>query len=119
MLKSNFKNKHNFEDRLKESTKILDLHPGRVPIICERSASASNDCPNIDKNKFLVPRDFSLGEFMYIIRKRLRIPPEKAIFLFINDNIVPASLTLSSIYEVNKNADGFLYINYSYENTFG
>ena len=29
-------------------------------------------------------RHFTVAQFMYIIRKRIQLPPEKAMFLFVN-----------------------------------
>lgn len=36
-----------------------------------------------------MPADLSVGQFIYVIRKRIRLPPEKAIFIFINNYIPP------------------------------
>lgn len=60
-----------------------------------------------------------MGQFIYVIRKRIKLPPERAIFLFV-DNMIPSTSSLMSVvYEVQKDEDGFLYITYSGENTFG
>jgi GABA(A) receptor-associated protein len=56
---------------------------------------------------------------MYVIRKGLKMPAEQAIYLFINGSIPPASSRISSLYDIHKDRDKFLYINYSFENTFG
>ena len=81
---------------------------------------ASPDVPQIDKHKFLVPSDLSIGQFQYVIRKRLNIEPHKALFLFV-DNCVPSTSTLiSTIYEESKDSNTlFLFVTYSMENTFG
>ncbi len=42
---------------------------------------------DIDKRKFLVPNDITIAQFMWIIRKRIQLSPEKAIFLFVNKTI--------------------------------
>ena len=45
---------------------------------------------------------------------------EKSIYLFINDKIMPTtSALLGVIYEKHKHEDGFLYISYGGESTFG
>ena len=125
----NFKHTHNFNDsfkqthpfthRLNESTRIMNIYPDRLPIICERFEKASSDCPFIDKKKYLIPNDLTVGQFMYVIRNRLQLPPEKALFLFINDTIPTTSQCLDLIYRLHKDKDGFLYISYTFENTFG
>ena len=35
-----------------------------------------------------MPADLTVGQFVYVIRKRIKLSPEKAIFIFIN-NILP------------------------------
>jgi GABA(A) receptor-associated protein len=59
--------KHTFEERLFETTRILEKYPDRIPIICEKEQRASKDCPEIDKNKYLVPDDFAFGQFILIL----------------------------------------------------
>lgn len=118
-MKSNFKQKNSFKDRFNESITILTKYPDRIPIIVERSSNSINDCPDIDKNKYLVPKDLTVGQFIYVIRKRMNLPAEKAIFLFINGTIPSTSSIFSNIYKDHKDEDSFLYITYSFENTFG
>ena len=114
-----FKHEFKFEDRLNEAQRVLSKYPDRIPVICERSRSASKDCPFIDKRKYLVPRDLTIGHFLYVIRKRLKLPPEKALFLFVNGTIPATSSSLGEIYHQHKNADCYLYVTYAEENTFG
>lgn len=111
-----FQQKNNFEKRKSESFRILQEYPNRIPIICER---INTDIKELNKKKYLVPEDLIMGNFMHIIRKRLTLKPEVAIYLFVNNKIVPSSSIMYQVYEKNKNADGFLYIYYSGENTFG
>lgn len=114
-----FKSRTSFEERYNDSKNILIKYPDRIPVVCERAKTANNDCPNIDKNKYLIPMDLTMGQFMYVIRKRLKISPEKGIFLFVNNSIVPSSITMGTMYNLYKENDNFLYIAYSFENTFG
>jgi GABA(A) receptor-associated protein len=114
-----FKNMIPFEERFRDTKNILIKYPDRIPIICERSKTANKDCPMIDKNKYLIQMDLTMGQFIYVIRKRLNIPAEKAIFLFVNDSLLPSSTPIGNIYDLYKDNDNFLYISYSFENTFG
>ena len=41
------------------------------------------------------------------------------VFIFINNILPPTASLMSTIYEEQKDSDGFLYITYSGENTFG
>ncbi|KAB5564374.1 hypothetical protein DKX38_004428 [Salix brachista] len=78
-----------------------------------------SDIPNIDKKKYLVPADLTVGQFVYVIRKRIKLSAEKAIFIFVDNVLPPTGAIMSSIYEEKKDEDGFLYVTYSGENTFG
>jgi len=94
-----------------------------------------------------------VGQFVYVVRKRIKLSPEKAIFIFVKNILPPtgenlyfgnvflsyfvhnlhiyhfsgserlfgrsAAAMMSAIYEENKDEDGFLYMTYSGENTFG
>ena len=117
--KCNFKSKYKFDDRYLESSRIMCIYPDRLPIICERSENAPAECPVIDKKKYLIPRDLTVGQFIYVIRQRLQLQPEKALFLFINGTIPTTSQYMDLIYDLYKDDDGFLYISYTFENTFG
>uniref|UniRef100_A0A3Q2W719 GABA(A) receptor-associated protein like 2 n=3 Tax=Haplochromini TaxID=319058 RepID=A0A3Q2W719_HAPBU len=74
---------------------------------------------DIDKRKYLVPSDITVAQFMWIIRKRIQLPSEKAIFLFVDKTVPQSSITMGQLYEKEKDEDGFLYVAYSGENTFG
>lgn len=110
-----FKKEYSFESRKKESEKMMRNHPDRVPIIVE---SKSPDIV-LDKKRFLVPSDLTVGQFVFVIRKRTKMRPEQGIFLFTGENIPRATATISSIYEEKKDEDGFLYCTVVLENTFG
>ena len=116
-----FKDEIPFAMRKEEASRILSKYPDRIPIIIERSEDCSNDIPVVDKKKYLVPNDITTGQFTYIIRKRIELEPEKAIFLFAGEDytIPPSSSLISEIYNNFKDEDGFLYFTYSGENTFG
>ena len=113
-----FRTEFTQEQRLSESRRIREKYPDRVPIIVERD-ERSSDVPMIDKKKYLVPSDLTCGQFNYVIRKRLKLKPERAMFLFINNTLPPTGSLVSSIYSTDKHDDGYLYVTYSGENTFG
>ena len=62
---------------------------------------------------------FTVGEFVYIIRKRIKLGPEQAMFIFTNNILPPTASSIYSIYQEHRDDDGFLYLVYSLENTFG
>jgi GABA(A) receptor-associated protein len=97
---------------------IREKYPQRLPVLCNKSKYSKNT-PNIDKNKYLVPFDLTAAQFIYVIRKRMKLNPEVALFLFVGRMIPPGMTKMIYLYENYKNEDGFLYITYSTESTFG
>ena len=112
-----FKQQYTLQERRNESSRVLLKYPDRVPIICERRKYSN--LKHIDKQKYLVPNDLTAGQFIYVIRKRLHLPAEKAIFIFVGDTLPTISATLADLYKQHQDIDGFLYIVYSEENVFG
>nr|DAD47811.1 TPA_asm: hypothetical protein HUJ06_017748 [Nelumbo nucifera] len=117
MAKSYFKQEHDLEKRRAEAARIREKYPDRIPVIVEKAERS--DIPNIDKKKYLVPADLTVGQFVYVIRKRIKLSAEKAIFIFVDNVLPPTGAIMSTIYDEKKDEDGFLYVTYSGENTFG
>ena len=108
-----------FDERKKETTNILNKYPDRIPCILEKSCFDSNELPEIDKQKFLVPGELTMSQFMFVIKKRINIKPEQAIFIFCNGQILFNQSEMKDIYNKYKNDDNYLYLEYSGESTFG
>lgn len=106
-----FIEKYTFSERLRDCNKIMTKFPDRIPIICEKSPDDFYT-PEIDRHKYLVLHDITIGQFMYIIRKRIRISPSDALFFFVGEfySIVPCHMYMNQIYDQYKSYDGFLYI---------
>ena len=66
-----------------------------------------------------MPSDLTVAQFAFVIRRRLSLEPEKALFLFIDGTLPPSAQLMREVYEAHADADGFLYVLYSSENTFG
>lgn len=101
-----------------EADRIKAKYPGKIPVFVTRASSAK-DIPDIPKHKFLAPSNLSLGQFIWVIRKQLTLPPEKALFIFINNTLPTSNSLLSELYANYKSPDGALRMTYTSENTFG
>jgi len=113
-----FKDTYPFDKRKFEASRIRKKYINRVPVIVERSND--NSIPLLEKKKYLVPYDLTIGEFMLLIRRKINLDEKVGIYLFFNDNIlVTCSEMMGDSYNKHKDLDGFLYIKYSGENTFG
>ncbi|XP_055388734.1 uncharacterized protein LOC129617609 [Condylostylus longicornis] len=124
------------EKRAAEAHRIRSKYPNRIPVICERAARS--DLPEMDKKKFLVPMNMMVGEFKYIVHKHINqcalsrqeqaqgapvqaspVTHEKTIYLFVNNTAPKAGALMQELYEEHVSEDGFLYVEYSAENTLG
>ena len=118
-----FKDTVSLLERKAECARIRAKYPERIPVIVERQEDGpketSTSVPSMDRKKFLVPADLTIGQFVYIIRKRIRIAPEQAIFVFVHNTLPTVSSTVAQVYDERRDEDGFLYLVYSGERTFG
>ena len=117
-FEDNFKKKYEINERIKQSTNLKIKFVDRVPVIIYKSTK-SNNISEIDKNKFLIPKDFIVSQLYLIIRKRIKLDKDKAIFLLCNNSLINNCYNLNILYEKYKDIDGFLYISYNTENAFG
>lgn len=98
---------------------IKRQQPDKVPIIIERYEGERN-LPILDHCKYLVPAHITVADVMQIIRRRLNLHPDQSFFLLVNEkSMVSASMTVNQIYEAEREPDGFLYIVYVGQPTFG
>lgn len=115
-----FKKKHSKELRKQESARLQEKYPDRIRIICEKHVNTKNDnIPLIDKSRYLVPQELTMSQFTYVIRKRLKLPPEVSIFIMVNGKILPSSDMMLTVFNKYGDEDGFLYMTYNSENVFG
>ena len=96
--------------RRKMIEKIKQMHPDKIPIICEKDPLSKMG--NLDKTKYVVHRDITVAQFVSDLGKKVEIPPSEAIFLLVNaKHPISGNTRLGDIYETYANKeDGFLYI---------
>merc|ERR1712045_569644 len=105
-MKWTYKEEHPFEKRRAEGEKI-------------RRKAPKARLGDLDKKKYLVPSDLTVGQFYFLIRKRISLRPEDALFFFVNNTFPPTSATMGALYQEHHEEDFFLYIAYSDESTYG
>ncbi len=103
-----------------EVQRIREKFPSRIPVfITKANSHSSNDLPNLQKNKFLVPMDLTVGQFIYIVRKQLQVSADKAIFIFVKNTLPTTGMLMRELYAQYSDNDGLLRLVYTSESTFG
>ena len=113
-----FKQEKTLSERKEEYQRICTKYPDLIPVICEKMENCK--LPESQRRKYLVPRDITMGQFKYVIRKRIELQPNQALFVFVNHSILaPTNQCISDVHKEHADEDGFLYMSYTGENTFG
>lgn len=107
------------KSRRNESARLRIKYPDRIPIICEIS-KGSETTIQLDRHKYLVPYDLTIGQLLIILKKRNQLDASQSLYLFTEDTTLsPCSELISSLYKIHKNEDGFLYLIVAVEMSFG
>ena len=112
-----------FQQRESESRNLLKQFPNKVPTVIEPQ-SASQPV-RLDQNKylpprFLIPAMYTFHEFKQVLRRRMNIEASESLWLEVGGNSAPPDeYMMYKVYESYKCADGFLYVKYSSEATYG
>ena len=116
MNKNSFKIQYSIIKRKKESTRLLEKFPNRIPVICEKLEYTRT---SVVPSKILIPCEMTIAQVNSIIRSKNNLSNDKSIFLFIQQDILCPTCVIEEVYHRYKDDDGFLYIQYTTENTFG
>ena len=116
---STFKAKNSFQERKSQCATVRAKYINKIPIIVEKMKNTKAETPDISKHNFLAPDDANVSQFLHVIKKYMALESTESVYLFINDELISTGESLSNLYVKYKDADGFLYMYYARENTFG
>ena len=108
------------EDPSRKAHLAMVKYPDKVPVYIS-VAPGEQSVPDLDRHYYLIDKDFTVGQVVYIIRKRIKLSSKMAIFVFVDNGILPpTSALISEVYSEHRNPiDALLYISYRAEKTFG
>ncbi|KAM6166260.1 microtubule-associated protein 1 light chain 3 gamma [Erethizon dorsatum] len=114
-----FKQRKSFATRQEEVAGIQAKFPNKGPVILEHDPREQS-LPLLDKTKFLVPRELTVTQFLGIIQSRMALRATETFYLLVNNKtLVSTSVTMAEIYRDHKDEDGFVYVMYASQETFG
>ena len=120
---STFRSSISFKDRIQISNRLKEKFPNRVPCIVEKNVSwGTRKLPHMERKKFLVPDDMKLSHLITIIRKRISLPEGSALLVTVgteNPSMPTVQSRISDLNNTYGTDDGFLYVQYGIESTFG
>jgi hypothetical protein len=123
-----FRDTVSLDERTRQAGRALERYPDKTPVIIETGElrkrlfrRSSQKLPQLDKSKFLVPHEMTLAQFSCLIRQRFSeiVTPEMAIFVLINNTLPKNTAMMRELWDESREKDGFLYVTFVPENTFG
>uniref|UniRef100_A0A8C6NL36 Microtubule-associated protein 1 light chain 3 gamma, like n=6 Tax=Nothobranchius TaxID=28779 RepID=A0A8C6NL36_NOTFU len=114
-----FKQRKCLATRKDEVCSIRSKFPNKLPVIVERYIREKT-LPLLDKTKFLVPFELTLGQFLCLLRNKIALDSSQTLFLLVAEKSMSCmSSSMGDIYSHHRDADGFLYITYASQEVFG
>ena len=113
-----FRERYTLEARIAERIKATARRPGYVPAVLEPGTDTALD--RLEREKFMLPRDLTGAQLLYIMRRRLTMKSSQALFLVCRRRMVCATDRVGDLYIRYKDPeDGFLYVTFTLEHAFG
>ena len=114
-----YKINNSLDNRKSQYRKVIENHPDSVPVILERAKGCTIN--KTIKTKYILSKELTIAEFVKIIREKLELNPDRALFFLVNGkHSLTMTEELGHAYEKYKDKnDGFLYMTYSEEMVYG
>ena len=112
-----FRERLTLPQRISERARLRLMYPMRIPVIVERRERTT---PRSNKEKFLLHEGALGGELMAEVRRRTEVDAKSALFFSCGGQMVTGTTEMRYLYDVHRDpSDGFLYVQYGVESTFG
>ena len=106
-------------DQLRSVHVAMANYPTRVPVWIERAEGETN-VDEMDRHKYLIEKDMTMAQVVYIIRNRIKLDSKHALFIFVGKGVLPANTaTVGQTYKEHADEDCMLRVRYRLEKTFG
>ena len=103
------------DDRKARSHSYILENPTKVPVVLINNHKGID----LEKYKYLLPREFSVKKLVSMVKKVNACRPEEALYFYANGKIVRYDWIIGDAYDLYKHEDGFLYLKMTNMPTFG
>ena len=105
------------EERIAHRARGLARRPTHIPVILERGGE---EAPELSCERFLFTPTLTGSQLHFVVRRQVKLEAQQALFLLCHGHIIHSETTVLDLYERYRDLqDGFLYISFALENTFG
>ncbi|XP_028816793.1 microtubule-associated proteins 1A/1B light chain 3C-like [Denticeps clupeoides] len=114
-----FKQRKCLATRKHEVCSIRSKFPNKLPVIVERYIR-EKQLPLLDKSKFLVPFELTMGQFLCLLRSKIDLDASQVLYLLVSEKSLSCmSASMGEVYSQYRDPDGFLYMTYASQDMFG
>ncbi|KAJ8338011.1 hypothetical protein SKAU_G00369770 [Synaphobranchus kaupii] len=114
-----FKQRKCLATRKHEVCSIRSKFPNKLPVIVERYIREKH-LPLLDKTKFLVPFELTMGQFLALLRSKIDLDSTQTLYLLVSERSMSCmAASMGEVYSQYRDADGFLYLTYASQDMFG
>ncbi|KAG5853095.1 microtubule-associated proteins 1A/1B light chain 3C [Anguilla rostrata] len=114
-----FKQRKCLATRKNEVCSIRSKFPNKIPVIVERYIREKH-LPLLDKTKFLVPFELTMGQFLALLRSKIDLDSTQALYLLVSERSMSCmAASMGEVYSQHRDLDGFLYLTYASQDMFG
>ena len=123
-LYEDFKTKNTLEERKKMFLEFQaePKNKNRIPVIVEFYKKDKKYFKVSDDErffKFLVDKYFTISQFIFLLRRKIKAEEDHGIFLLYKSITLPMEITIERVYNKYKDEDGFLYLEYTFAHFLG
>jgi GABA(A) receptor-associated protein len=105
------------EERQEKSKSFRERHPNHIPVLVTEHKKSEVKGPSL--LKFNVSKACKIAEVIMSIKQKTNPTSTAAIYVYVNNEVCNPSQSIVDIDSKYRNEDGYLYLVYSTENTFG
>ena len=98
----------------------VEVCPRRYGQLSNKSSCMDRKSRRRNRHKYLIEKDMTMAQVVYIIRNRIKLDSKHALFIFVGKGVLPANTaTVGQTYKEYADEDCMLRVRYRLEKTFG